>query len=153
MSFLISHCDDWTYVSPVNVPEDFYVKCYSVEECVDYNVPYDKREYVVDHWEIDYDLPEQSIRGLLRYTHFKTFEEAAIECNLLGLKCIECKWLSYPPSKTKDGHWYWHMCTIPHFNEVLVPVDAYEQEKERIYRKCLKDSYDEYMEMTRKAKN
>lgn len=111
MSFRISHPKGYVFISADEVPEDFYVKCYSVkrpnlsfDEIVNTDLPYDDNHWHVECWEIDYDLPDKSIVGLVRYTRFKTFEEAAIKCDLLGLRCVKCKWLGYPLAKVGD-HW------------------------------------------------
>lgn len=143
MSFLISHPPGYSYISPTEVPEGFVIKCYAVPKYNDNGIGTNE----IDHWEIDYDLLNQSVEGLLRYTKFKTFEEASIKCSLLGLKCIESRWLRLPMSKGKDGHWYMRWCSIPHFGEVLVPVKSFDKEMERIYREHLGEFYDEYMEM------
>lgn len=112
---------------------------------VDQTAPVKDWKFKVDHWEVDYDLPEKSVRELYRYTNFNTFEEAAIHCGLLGLKCIACEWLALPPSRSKDGGWCWHICDIPHYGSILVPLDIYDQEKVRIYKAQFKEDYDDYV--------
>ena len=102
MSFLISHPEGYAFVSPNEVPEDFVVKCYPASRIVDQTLPVEQWRSTIDHWEIDYDLPEKTIQGLFRYTKFKTFEEAAVKCNLLGLRCDKYDWLALPPSRAKN---------------------------------------------------
>ena len=150
MSFLISHPEGYTFVSADEVPEDFYVKCYSVkrpntsiDEIVNNDLPYDKLNWHVACWEIDYDLPNRSIVGLVRYTRFKTFEEAAIRCELLGLKCVKCKWLGYPLAKV-GGHWI--MSGIAP-QGMYIPEEGYDEFTERFYREKLGKNYEEFMNM------
>lgn len=76
-----------------------------------------------------------------------------MKCATLGLDCIKCRWLQLPMSKGEDGHWHISWCSAPHWNEVLVPVDRYEEEKEQIYRERLGGDYDEYMEKFEKGKS
>ena len=130
MSFLIPHPEGYTFASPADLPEDFAVKCYQL---------------ALDEWEVTYDLPNQSVKGLYRYTKFSTFEEAAVRCSVLGLKCIKCKWLMLPPKKGEDGKWYRSILSLPHFGAVLVPIDKYDSEKARIYKEKLGSDYDEYV--------
>ena len=150
MCMRISHPSSYTWVSPDEVPEDFYVKCYGVErpnvsidEIVNNDLPYDKHNWHVEHWEIDYDLPDKSIVGLMRYTRFKTFEEAAIKCELLGLKCVKCKWLGYPLSKVGN---HWIMSGIAP-QGTYIPEEGYDEFAERFYRENLGEHYEEFMNM------
>lgn len=164
MSFLISHPSGYTYVSPTEVPPGFFVKCYPYIGFIDESTTVDEKFiesgkasdpsiHEIKHWEIDYDLPKRSVAGLLRYSRFASFEEAALKCAALGIDCVKCRWLYLPRYKGKDGHWCISWCSVPHCNEVLVPVDRYEEEKERIYRERLGGDYDEYMEMFEKNKS
>lgn len=150
MCMRISHPSSYTWIPPDEVPEDFYVKCYSVEspnididEMVNKDLPYDDNHWHVEYWEIDYDLPDKSIVGLVRYTRFKTFEEAAIKCKLLGLKCVKCKWLGYPLIKVK-GHWI--MSGIAP-QGTYIPEEGYDEFAERFYRENLGENYEEFMNM------
>lgn len=88
MSFLISHPSGYTYISPVEVPSGFFVKCYPHIGFVDENIIVDEKFiesdkaldpsiHKIKYWKIDYDLPKKSITGLLRYSKFASFEEAA----------------------------------------------------------------------------
>ena len=150
MSMRISHPSSYTWISPDEVPKDFYVKCYSVEspnididEMVNKDLPYDDNHWYVEYWEIDYDLPDKSIVGLVRYTRFKTFEEAAIKCKLLGLKCVKCKWLGYPLAKVGN---HWIMSGISP-QGIYVLEEGYDEFAERFYRKNLGEHYEEFMNM------
>ncbi len=150
MSMRISHPSSYTWVSSDKVPEDFYVKCYSVkrsnaslDEIVNSDLPYDKSNRHVMCWEIDYDLPDKSIVGLVRYTRFNTFEEAAIKCKLLGLKCVKCKWLGYPLAKVGD---HWIMSGIAP-QGTYIPEEGYDEYAERFYREKLGENYEEFMNM------
>lgn len=146
----ISHPSSYTWISSDEVPEDFYVKCYNVEspnidtdEMVSKDLPYDDNHWHVDYWEIDYDLTDKSIIGLMRYTKFKTFEEAAIKCKLLGLKCVKCKWLGYPLAKVGD---HWIMSGIAP-QGTYIPEEGYDEFAERFYREKLGKNYEEFMNM------
>jgi hypothetical protein len=150
MSFLISHPEGYTFVSPDEVPEDFVVKCYSIEktntsldEIVNSDLLYDKSNWHIEYWEVDYDLPNKSIVGLVRYTRFKTFEEAAIMCELLGLKRVKCKWLGYPLAKVGN---HWIMSGISP-QGIYIPEEGYDEFAERFYRKNLGEHYEEFMNM------
>ena len=144
MSFLISHPEGYSFVSPDEVPEDFVVKCYPESRIVDQTLPVEQWRSTIDYWEIDYDLPEKTIQGLFRYTKFKTFEEAAVKCNLLGLRCDKYDWFVLPPSRTKNG-WSRHICSIPHYGSVLIPINSFDEEKVKIYKKILGKDYYYYV--------
>lgn len=146
----ISHPYSYTWIPPDEVPEDFYVKCYSVkrpnaslDKIVNSDLQYDKSNRHVMCWEIDYDLPDKSIVGLVRYTRFKSFEEAAIKCKLLGLKCVKCKWLGYPLAKVGD---HWIISGIAP-QGIYIPEEGYDEFAERFYRENLGEHYEEFMNM------
>lgn len=150
MCMRISHPSSYTWVSSNEVPKDFYVKCYtvkgpkiSIDEIVNNDLPYNDEYWCVDHWEIDYDLPNKSIVGLIRYTAFGSFEEAAIRCNMLGLKCVKCKWLGYPLKKVGDT---WIITGISP-QGIYIPEEGYDEFAEKFYRKNLGDNYEEFMKM------
>ena len=145
MSFLISHPEGYTFVSADEVPEDFVVKCYPESRIVDQTLPVEQWQSTIDHWAIDYDLPKKTIRGLFRYTEFKTFEEAVVKCNLLGLRCDKYDWLALPPSRAKNGGWCRHICSIPNYGSVLIPISRFDEEKVKIYKKRLGKDYDYYV--------
>ena len=147
MSFLISHPEGYTFVSVDEVLKNFVVKCYPEARIVDQTLPIEQWQSTIDHCEIDYDLPEKTIQGLFRYTEFKTFEEAAIRCDLLGLKCDKYDWLILPPSRTKNG-WSRHICSISNCGSVLIPISNFDEEKVKMYKKRLGKDYKRYGEKT-----
>lgn len=127
----LSHPPSYGYVDPYDLPDDFYVKCY---RSYVYDVEDNSRKRC---WEIDYDLPKNSIRGLLRYTKFDSFEEVAVACNLLGLRCVKCRWLPYPPVKGKTkGSWILPMIGL-HLSGEYIPAKGYKKYAEKFYREKL----------------
>lgn len=140
---LIPHPEGYIFVSPDEVPEDFVVKCYLESRIVDQILPVEQWQSTIDYWEIDYDLPGKSIAGLVRYTAFKTFEEAAVKCDLLGLKCVKCKWLGYPLVKVGDQ---WTMSGLAP-QGTYIPEEGYDEFAEQFYRDKLGEHYEEWMSM------
>ena len=91
-------------------------------------------------WAVDYHLPGKIIAGLPRFTLFKSFEEAAIRCSMLGFKCVKCKFLLCP-AKTVDEIWI-----LSPVNGKFIPEEGYDEFAEKYYRKTLGEQYDEFME-------
>lgn len=131
-------------IMPEDVPKGFYVMCIKISRCTNYVASIVDRSEKAAYktiWEVDYHLPEKTIAGLPRYIEFKSFEEAAIRCDMLGLKCIKCKWLPYP-WKTAYGSW-----TVPFLPQgTYIPEEGYDEFAEKFYRKKLGEHYDEFME-------
>ena len=124
MCMRISHPGGYLYVSPAEVPNGFYVKCYPV--CVYDENAEDGRGTA---WETDYDLDRKSIRGFLRYERFGSFEEACVRCAVLGLACRKCRFLAMPPEMHADGSWGQYRMIGLHPDGWYVPEDEYEMFK------------------------